>query len=1411
MRTQTIVWTALPNGTASPGQVHLSVFVAPQLQTNEGGSYPPLSLFPDWVDWPQTMQTSKLSFEVDFQGYGSILVDADVAGTDPARWQALFDPTKTGVTTFTYEDYSTTPIHSFSVSEVATYMKTTYGALGATSPSIPVVLSAKGTALYPDPPNPAASAFLNLEIARTPVSAVRAFHTRPVAPTAPYVPELPTLDFHQAASALGSYPAVLRTLGLAFDLVVPLPSALVSSTTDVVINISVLPQWTSAFAGTGGDATVNVSPMTNCRLTPSTFRAVPVGPDYGNGMLDLADTTRFSVVDLDVDGASEQFYNFLQSVTNLGAWLDQHAPDNSTTAMTVPALRSIGPSIVWSGWGTAGSGLNALATRQTNINTAVQQWVTWYLEATPGSTEPALPVLQAEDIIRGHRFDVSAVGQPGTTWRSLHQRKGRYVFGTTAPVSLPPTGDEGIVVPGATTAAGTNGSPPPDLYVHESIARWAGWSLSAPRPGPRIDPNDTVNAHPTNPAPTAADGAGQITPRLSAEFTVVPGTLPKLRFGQSYSYRARAVDLAGNSLPPSSNDASTATPPVPHYRYEPVASPVITPTAELVPGEAVLLLALRNFQTPSMPVAPNGRWLFPPKASELLAEEHGMLDGFVQGHAPNPLAPPADNHATYKMLAGTGPTKPGRVDAELVNLPGVKSDPNQGTPYIPSTALPNTPWLPDPLSSGVTLVDLTSDPIVIPWSGVPWPNADPLLLLVQPGTGNVTQSYQAATASTPPTETVTLPPGVAVDIVVSSALTGTETLGVFQWMLQNPTGATEAAQLQALALNGQVWMLSPYRGLRLVHAVRLPLVAPQMPNPAVTRTLGSLQATITDKDFILSAESTADIDVEATWTDPLDDPSDPTNDPATAQVTTMGHAFKVNVPDPVPLTATAQPMEIFPPGSAPVNTTPFVHTLGNTQHHLVSYTCTATSRFAEFFRASATSTLQGTMAVTIGTLGLDPATVVVTVDGSPPGPELVQSSDGVTGDYTVNGAAGTISLLSTSPYSKDKPFEVIVSYVPTDTVTGPPVAVHILSTAVPKTPKVVKVTPAWSLDEPSGPLTTQLSYSRVGGYLRVYLERPWFSSGANELLGVVGYTGTLPSSVDPSWVTMMGLDPISVSSLTTAYPAVPAAFGASATDWPTVVANRPTTYSSPPSIPLLEDPGTPMQIWPYDVHYDPVSGYWYADVNVSAGWGSSAGPPPGYFVRLALVRFQPYSIVGAEISSVTLATFAQPVANRSVSVTANSMDPTNKSVLVSVSGPGYYGWRPPDPATAAVQLDNPNPSYSLHPYSGGGAEATSTMIVEVQTLDTTSGLSGELAWVAAPGTSPVMLRATFPGANQVSWSLSGSESVALPAALGSTTSMRLRISELDYYPFYEGGSTPVTPAAVNTSFRRPFVALIPIN
>ncbi|HTW99132.1 MAG TPA: hypothetical protein VMD59_10160, partial [Acidimicrobiales bacterium] len=808
MRTETIVWTPLPNGLAGPDSVNLSIFVSPQLQANDMTN-PTLQEFPDFVSWPTTLLANGgISFEIGFD-LATVTVTPDLSGIlSPSDWQAIFpDPALVGVESYIPDDYSTTPIHSYSVQNVANFVTNFYGTLGNSSLKPPVLTTGQSGFEAPDGNEAAANAFtwlsnltdcglqgyydnlppgilgasgfnslLDAGSARSnatstgdfcapfsnDIGAAKAFHVRPTplldSNGNPVIvtPPIPILDFHKTIAALGSYPAVLRLFGLVIDLVVPLPGGLPSP-----VNVTVSPMIESAFDGANDWNTVNVGMTTQCLLTEAEFRAMPAGPkDYWNGMLDLADTTRFSVNDLDTDGAAEQLWNFSLALQNIGTFTelkDEYGFATGTTepgqtmGMSAPALRTTGPAIVWSGWGGMGSGLNALAVRQQNITTSVGNWVTWALGG--GGPEPTLPTLQADDIIRGHRFDVYTLSEAIPRWYSLHQRIGSYVFGTNSAVALPagpgtPGEDEGTSVPGATSAANTDISPtPPDLWVHEGIASWQGWSLGAPRPGPQIDPDDQVGPQQLTAPSNATDpDTGYTNAQFAANFTVPSGTLPKLRYGYRYRYRARAVDLAGNSLPLSTLDGSTATAPATHYRYEPVASPVIAETNPLGPGEATLLLAILDYQVPAPgtnTINPNGRWLFPPKASQMLVELHGMLDGFNLGGAPNPHLPPNGDVATYELLAGGGAT-PQSVDGTLTDA-GFSQDANHNMAfYLGIGANPATPWLPDPLSRGVSMDFGAVLPTIRDWHGLPWPGGGPLLLELENG-ASVGHAYTPAT------------------------------------------------------------------------------------------------------------------------------------------------------------------------------------------------------------------------------------------------------------------------------------------------------------------------------------------------------------------------------------------------------------------------------------------------------------------------------------------------------------------------------------------------------------------------------------------------------------------------------------------------------------------------------------------
>ena len=172
--------------------------------------------------------------------------------------------------------------------------------------------------------------------------------------------------------------------------------------------------------------------------------------------------------------------------------------DDTPVDYAPPSLRSIGFSVVWNGWAAS---LRALARAQSDKQYELERSL-----ANPRLTAPAF---SAEDLVRGHRFDVLTVSDPSPAWRSLLGRVGSYRFPRNPGADFPYL-DEGTVVTGGTQAAGTKEPPLPDLYVHETLARWSGWSLAARRPGQQILPGveEGVGGSPDNPLPPPDPGPG---------------------------------------------------------------------------------------------------------------------------------------------------------------------------------------------------------------------------------------------------------------------------------------------------------------------------------------------------------------------------------------------------------------------------------------------------------------------------------------------------------------------------------------------------------------------------------------------------------------------------------------------------------------------------------------------------------------------------------------------------------------------------------------------------------------------------------------------------------------------------------------------------------------------------------------
>ena len=325
------------------------------------------------------------------------------------------------------------------------------------------------------------------------------------------------------------------------------------------------------------------------------------------------------------------------------------------------------------------------------------------------------------------------------------------------------------------------------------------------------------------------------------------------------------------------------------------------------------------------------------------------------------------------------------------------------------------------------------------------------------------------------------------------------------------------------------------------------------------------------------------------------------------------------------------------------------HEFGDTRYREVTYQVIATTAFTEFFREEKEVAVPPTEdptgsrpAVLVDDRGLEAGTVVVK---DPAGAPFRQ---GHTGDYVVNEADGTIT-----PVGHGIPggSTLLVSYVApqihSESALRPQ---RIRSSARPAPPNVEYVLPTFAWER------NGLESRRMGNSLRVYLRRPWWSSGDEEKLAVVLWAGS-GNDPDPRlrpYVTMWGFDPVYTA------PAPP---------------NRPVIGSFPLRVAERSDltlpdlPEVHVNAAIHDVHYDEQRDLWYSDIELDFGGSDRNRYWP--FVRLALARYQEHSLTGLELSPVVLTDFAQVAPDRHVSVSPVPGEPNKWSV--TVTGRGYTG------------------------------------------------------------------------------------------------------------------------------------------
>jgi hypothetical protein len=213
------------------------------------------------------------------------------------------------------------------------------------------------------------------------------------------------------------------------------------------------------------------------------------------------------------------------------------------------------------------------------------------------------------------------------------------------------------------------------------------------------------------------------------------------------------------------------------------------------------------------------------------------------------------------------------------------------------------------------------------------------------------------------------------------------------------------------------------------------------------------------------------------------------------------------------------------------------------------------------------------------------------------------------------------------------------------TAEGPETLVNVLSSERPEIPRVLYIVPTFKwVDGPSG-------RSRKGRGLRIYLDRPWFSSGEGERLGFVLKPASGPfAPVAQQYISEWGADPL-FDRIGPTTPLAPANF--------TYESGEPDAVPPVTSGPVrLAEVVQDVRVVGYQPYFDKDRKLWYVDLELL--------PTTAYytFVRFALCRYQPDALVGCHISRVVKAEFAQLLADRTATLTYGV-----DTIGITVSGP----------------------------------------------------------------------------------------------------------------------------------------------
>jgi hypothetical protein len=988
--------------------------------------------------------------------------------------------------------------------------------------------------------------------------------------------------FLKVLGDLGNYPPLLRCLGLAFDLVTVDDASKIawSSVTQAWIDF-IDPTIAASLGAVGQQPSTSIQQSSYVR-------------DGGDGKTDfhikngyLVMDEDYFLVDYDPDGS------VLRRIQNATS-----PPQASTSGAGGGLLTSISQAVSGA-QPIRNAGLSLRNDNTPNLLRArVQGQITKRAAANPSTH-----IFTAADLVRGYAPEVFWRGR----WYSLTARQETYTDtngNNLLPASMQkerascPIQLEAAVHYDQAANSGTD-VPPYDPHIASSLFRWYGWSLSLPHPFTATNGTHQLAAKPQSINP--------IKQNTSAPQTIL---LPKLRYGEAYQFRVRAIDLAGDPIEgPSAPDegCSGELPESVYLRHDPVSPPMMlfeeTFDPTISPGEQIDVLVARAEDDWYAPI----RFLCPPAADLFSLIEQGALD---RGDG-----------------AMSSPLKVGSFDDVVITDDGAFPQNAAGVPVYKSG--PHTPapgsYLPDRFASNVCfqLFDIatgTSYGPILPSSFYDQPNAltdrgATQQDYVWPHAGHVRVEMRTSSSTkvsytwtvdhvpgapsrNAPKIVFYIPRGWQMELLISCAptLEQAKKMAAGRVASHHSEAFAKCVAAKGLAVaslteqdvavekllaSGRSTVYTPARPINLVHAVKRPLGLASFSSAAFAQPVADSAIVMLSGDIgVGDGRTTAAVNVMVKWDEYHDDPTEPapriihhSQNLCQLQNIDLAAVFKAGNSKPTddllpnPLEMKDQSVH-FPSCAA----------------RTLDLVAAPISRFQHFY---------------------------------------VQSAVG-------GGSSQADQVPFMGPYGNGLQKKLVV---PNTTIPIPPVVSHILP-----------LMPA---------IASPGLFRRIGGALRIYLNRGWYSSGEGELLGVVVATDKMAqcgSSDYQAWIT----DPL-LSTLFTRWGADPVwdIAGIEANNDGKRFAPAPTQTEFTPMLAVnnFETPqvflGVGLQdassatatILGYTPVFTPEDG-WHCDIILKQ--------VPSYhtFLKLVLVRYQPNSIDSKSISHVTLPPFVQLRPNR---------------------------------------------------------------------------------------------------------------------------------------------------------------------